>query len=547
MKTKFNLDREPLESDYIHSKRDFNKVVKGYKASQYPVWKRPWFYGPTGAAAFALILSMTIFNENELNDPKTTLTASVTENQDLKDTPCVHPPSEENDLAFQVYTLEAEGETQLQLPSGTTIKIPSGSLLTKGEVRLEVREFANKSEVFLAGVPMDYQSEAFESAGMIEMRAYQNGELVAIDSQKPIEVSMVQTKTGPDFGFWYLNETEGKWLAHPSNQVTETRNLELEETACVQHINKVNEQLVEVDEKVKLVNQPDEKQQLLPSPNAKKMMVDFDIADFPEFKSLKGVEFEYLKYTPELSAKLKNGTWTKMELQKSSTYIVEFSNSRERISVPVKPVLSGSELAQLQARLAEAEKLKKLELSKLAAEKKRLEKEQRLLQIKLEKLQAEMKTALAKQSNTASEREKYANRQASRNTVNTVTRSQFATTRWGLYNCDQPVPYPKPFLEPREFVDKNDAKINVQNAYVFDLKKDVRYTFGIGSRALEEIGWNRSNTTLIVLDDHGRMYVAQKVNELDSRSRVIRFQELDLANLDAEQLEKILNEEMVLA
>ena len=103
MKTKFNLDREPLESDYIDSKKNFNKVVKGYQASNFPIWKRPWFYDSTGAAAFALILSMTIFNDEEPYDNTSTLATTIQNIDDLEDTPCILPLSETKDLAFGVY------------------------------------------------------------------------------------------------------------------------------------------------------------------------------------------------------------------------------------------------------------------------------------------------------------------------------------------------------------------------------------------------------------------------------------------------------------
>jgi hypothetical protein len=124
MKTKFNLDREYLDKEHIDAKQDFTKVVKGYRASHFPVWKRPWFYGPTGAAAFALILSMTIFNDDNAYDNNNTPTASVSELTNLEDTPCIHPINEKKDLAFGVYKVIGGDEAEIKLASGTIIQFP---------------------------------------------------------------------------------------------------------------------------------------------------------------------------------------------------------------------------------------------------------------------------------------------------------------------------------------------------------------------------------------------------------------------------------------
>lgn len=59
------LDREQLSSDYIHSKQDFGKVVKGVKTAKQPIWKSPWFYGVTGVSVVAFVVAISLHSPVE--------------------------------------------------------------------------------------------------------------------------------------------------------------------------------------------------------------------------------------------------------------------------------------------------------------------------------------------------------------------------------------------------------------------------------------------------------------------------------------------------
>ncbi len=81
-KIKTLVDREPLGSDYIASKQNFESICTQVKQLT-PAWKTPWFYGPIGLATVAVCISVaTVHSSSASEKPvpaKEVLTESVTE------------------------------------------------------------------------------------------------------------------------------------------------------------------------------------------------------------------------------------------------------------------------------------------------------------------------------------------------------------------------------------------------------------------------------------------------------------------------------------
>ncbi|MDC1403812.1 hypothetical protein N8328_05345, partial [Crocinitomicaceae bacterium] len=145
MKTKFNLDRERLDSSYINSRQDFEKVIKGYRATKPPIWNNPWFYGPAGLAGLAIILTLTFQNNFFANGNNSTLSTSLQTltNQLPDDTPCLTPLSSEADIRFEEFNIDPKKGGQIITSNGSVVTIPSKSLIAaeKGNVLIKVREF----------------------------------------------------------------------------------------------------------------------------------------------------------------------------------------------------------------------------------------------------------------------------------------------------------------------------------------------------------------------------------------------------------------------
>lgn len=85
-KIKTILDRQPLSSEYIRSKQDFGKVMKGTQGTNTPIWKSSWFYGTVGVATVAIIVTAVTLTSSDTpkkpDTPKKQVMASNIEGTD---------------------------------------------------------------------------------------------------------------------------------------------------------------------------------------------------------------------------------------------------------------------------------------------------------------------------------------------------------------------------------------------------------------------------------------------------------------------------------
>lgn len=73
-KTNTTLDREPMNSQAIRERQDFDFILKETAAAKIPIWKSIWFYGPVGIAMVTMVVSAVRMNpKNENYDKNTTL------------------------------------------------------------------------------------------------------------------------------------------------------------------------------------------------------------------------------------------------------------------------------------------------------------------------------------------------------------------------------------------------------------------------------------------------------------------------------------------
>ncbi len=571
MKTKFNLDREPLDTSYIQSRQDFDKVINGYRAMKPPIWKNPWFYGPIGIASLAILVTLTFQNKFFANDNNSTLNNSLqkSQNQFPDDTPCIKPLSKTANIDFEIHPIDPAKGGTIITQNGSQLKIAPKSLITNGkdQVIIKVREFPDQSSALLAGIPMDYgKVSAFESGGMIEIRGEQNGQSIAIDSKKPIQVDMSLHKSGKDFGFWALNDQSGEWTDHPC-KFTEGKavtNIPTQKPKSeVPQIKAVQEEIEICEKNIHLVQNQEKDQTLIPEKNARKLVVDFYAKEFPELSGYQDVEFEYLlpeNRTLENTAKFEKSiryastqTWNNMSVAKKGTdYIVTFKNMRETYSVPVRPVLKGASLNQLEKKLAEAEKNRQEKLNELEKEKATLLKREKDLKFKFEKnvndMKSELSTYVSPAQSGTNEKGQSLNSVRGASSNFSTTRGNFLTSGFGVFNCDKPVPYPPEFNVPVICVNESGQRIEAAGIYIFDQKKKTRFSYGeISGRKIDQVAWNNHQTALILIDMEGNLYYKKEINKDPLQNHKVTLTRISRKSVCLEEIQKILDENTVTA
>lgn len=131
------------------------------------------------------------------------------------------PPYPGLEIPLSKYTINANKDTVLMLPNGTSISIPAGAMVTAegqlvtGSYELQYREFHDAIDIMLAGIPMEINSvgekRVLRTAGMFEMNALQIGANIRIAENKVIDVRFASKYPGSDYNFFYMNPESGSW------------------------------------------------------------------------------------------------------------------------------------------------------------------------------------------------------------------------------------------------------------------------------------------------------------------------------------------------
>lgn len=127
------------------------------------------------------------------------------------------------EVPFMIYKFFAEkGAIIKDRRSGAVIKVPANILtrkdgtIVRGEVILKYREFRTWADFALSGIPMTYKEQKFDSEGMFEIYALQNGDTLGIMNNAEISMEYVMTKDGEGIGFYKLDENSKEWeFIHP--------------------------------------------------------------------------------------------------------------------------------------------------------------------------------------------------------------------------------------------------------------------------------------------------------------------------------------------
>lgn len=132
----------------------------------------------------------------------------------------INPPVPSADIQFKKTTVNADSNVVIESPTGTKIKIKAQTFISKngspvkGNVDFKFREFHNAYDILRSGIPMSTSQDRnsfLASAGMIELRAYQNNEELNVDPQKNIEIQLASFKPSDGYDLFYLeNNTDWK-------------------------------------------------------------------------------------------------------------------------------------------------------------------------------------------------------------------------------------------------------------------------------------------------------------------------------------------------
>lgn len=520
---KVNINRPKVTSSEIEEKKDFEQIISQVKCPQNPYFRTFGFWGKTGFAGLALALA-TQFTIDLISDKKTSPKENtpIAENLDKEktlSTSCLSPISKENDIPFEVFEIENGKEDSIKLSDGTIINISRDAFPNvpeNGIVTIKARIFKDKADAFFAGVPMDYQNDAFESAGMVEIRGFYNDEEIEINSLSPIQVELSLYKHPEKFQFYSLNDSDGKWYEYEADFKTK-----INEKGKVddEDIFKLEENLAELEEKSqtlrkeqKLLVYPEESSFFISKNKHLQLDFNFDLTQFKELNKYKNINIEALTNQKNYSSVMKEN-WNQVEIKKQDegTYTAHFTNDKHTEILKVRPVLSGDEEIKAIRKFEKAKKDFLSEKSKLSNQLKLLELEKAETQKQIKNLNFKKKKLASLSDEQVDKNIRHKNTAVQQGILS--AKAHFTIESWGLYNADRPVAYPNQFKEAIQLVNSDDLSDKVLETFVFDLEKDVRFSFGSGEHKLNEFGLYNNQTLVVVIFESGKIGYTETTKE----------------------------------
>ena len=129
----------------------------------------------------------------------------------------VTPISAELDIPFSRYEVDASADTTLYTQTGTSLSVDRGTFVTKsgkpvqGKVEVKVREFHDAAAILRSGIPMRLRSDKnsfLQSAGMLEIRAYQGDQELEIGGGKSIGAGLAAYRSSDKHQLYFLKDNE---------------------------------------------------------------------------------------------------------------------------------------------------------------------------------------------------------------------------------------------------------------------------------------------------------------------------------------------------
>ena len=353
---KINMNREPLSDADIAKGKDFNRLLRGYNAIKAPIYKTIKFWFSASALAAATITAVVFFNYRDGSHNRNSA-------------PFINPPIAANNIQTISYRVNTGSDSTITYTSGSKIHIPANAFLdargnnVKGDVDIHYREFKKVSEVFLSGIPMTYDSAGeqyhFESAGMMEISATQNGNSLKPNPNALITVDMVSFNKENRFNTYYLDTVERKWeymaqtnyqesaVVQASSSSSDTgKPVTVAELGGIKQNDEQTAQLKRIDQEISKMETQKPVEPKKAEVNKHRFTIKVDENEFPEIAVYNHVKFEVddKTYDPAKADIL----WENIEMRrvdKSHNYEITFSKGTQQYKVTAAPVFDDKDYA----------------------------------------------------------------------------------------------------------------------------------------------------------------------------------------------------------
>jgi hypothetical protein len=546
MKYNINRNQPPLTDGELSSARNFNNIFKGYNAMKIPFYRSGRLLTGGSAIIVAAAVALIVLFDDKTETPVTRF---------------ISPPIAQATIPIDSFTVDADSTANIDYKSGSKLHIPAGAFrdaygnLIKGKVVLSYREFHDEKDIFLSGIPMTYDSVGvkyvFESAGMMEISATQNGKSLTANTDKPIKVDMVSNTKEDRYNTYYLDTVSKKWInlnqanldpaQFEKNRWGKDTLVEIaqEPPGGPYHdaaMDKCVLQMTKTEAAVKAI----EKEKPMPLPKAdksrSKFHIDIDPKEFPEIAMYKGVRFQ-VKDEAHFDKSSTKIQWEDVKLKKLAgmDYEVTFTKGSQTFKVVATPVIDDQNLAEAQKvydkKFADYQ-------AKLTARKEAEEKAQKEYEARTKEMEAEMQKAIAEQKVRDSTYEMHISK------TELVYRT-FIVNRFGIYNCDCPWKWPYETNVVASFCSENGEKLNLTCLNLVEIGRNIIFPYQPVNGVCRQFDFNATrNNMLWAITEDGKLAVVDKENfraQLNETGKIqFRFKVIDKDFKSSDEVKKYL-------
>lgn len=534
MKRKINLNRETISSEEIAKKKDFQSVLKQHAAGSLPFYKKAWFAGGMAVTAAAIITTLLLMPKKETVVQQHPSNNSIEQGADSlqlaqleaseKNAPCIHPPIPGLDVPVSTYTINAKSGGSFHHTSGSLVQFPASAFVdhqgktVQGKVTIQYREFHDAADFFVSGIPMTYDSAGvryqFESAGMMEIKAFQDGKPVFMAPGKEVKVELASNYNG-DYNLYKLDTVKNNWTclgkdrvkvgptATPAKMDSVSQNILAKKAEFHEKIEVPQAQL-ELKKNNQLAQLPVIQEPQKPAA-AKKgrytFNLDVDPKEFPELEVYKGLLFEVGDENTNFSRSMYDVSWDAAVIKegpkKGENYVLELEKASKKTNLIVYPVLEGKNLEAAQKIYQEKFASYSGKLAKRKVEEEAIEAEYAQKMAKIKAMQDELERKWK-------EREQdHFNQMSTEEKVMRV----FTVNSFGVFNCDNPAVYPKGKKCVAALRSEAKAKLLVYESYLVDKGRNCLFTYV--RNPVTNFSFNPTSGNILWTVDNGVLYYLQ--------------------------------------
>lgn len=555
MEPKFNLDRPKVSDDEINKHKDFSNLVKQFKEQSIQKARSDVNFLKNKKATYAAVIAgvavictvtyFTVFKNNNTKTAKNDKTNTLNETKNTQNTIAdkkafINPPSKKINVPYNSYKINSAKGGEIAHHTASKIKVPAKAFVNKagmeivGDVEIHYREMHDRAEIIASGIPMTYDSAGtqyhFESAGMFDIKASQNGEEVYLKRDKPVTVEMVSRQSADSYNQYYLDTVKQNWVVikHDSPVMAKSKppeNAHAAKEAPVQ-IKKLEQKIELIPVKIdsvktvytkKIDKLPEPKQPSKPSkatPGKPKFELDVDYKDFPELSAFKNAQFEVGNENTNYSKELHSITWNSATIsegpQKGKNYLLTLVQRQKIVKLIVYPVLTDADYAVAQSTYEK----KFIEYNKLLEKKEADE-----LKLKQE-MEAKQKAYVEEQKKLSAEilKERIRMQKQQESSMNeeiATANSEFKVIRvfqisnFGIYNSDCPKQMPKGG-NLKVIYALNDNDLPLQPSVVYMVEHGSNKLFTYDNKSFYDLKYDSDKEYTVCVFVKGEIYIYNK-------------------------------------